>query len=388
MTIATRAAPEPAIAGVTPGKGLLTVDWPGGASDPFHYVWLRDNCPCARCRHTQTLERTYLFLDHATPSIRSARVHGNRCVEVEICPGVDDNIHVARFATGWLRAHVVEEAAARLRRHEPRKWDSTSLRRHLVHLGGRDYLDSDSGVRTWIEAVKVDGIVMLHDLRLDAGSLLEVARRIGPVRATNFGEVYDVVSMPKPNASAYTSLGLELHTDLPNWRAPPDVQLLFCLKSSVSGGESVFVDGFKVAEDLRLESPQAFAILSSQPVEFRFHDETCDIRHRSSVLELDREGRLMRVRFNNWLRTAADVSPEAVKNLYAALGEFWSRLRDSRYRFEARLEPGDLVAFDNNRVLHGRAPFDASGGERHLRGCYLNQEDVDSRLRMLERKAV
>lgn len=60
-------------------------------------------------------------------------------------------------------------------------------------------------------------------------------------------------------------------------------------------------------------------------------------------------------------------------------------LRDPHYHLDWRLEAGDLIAYDNNRVLHGRAAFDAQTGERHLQGCYLNAEDLTSRLRLLDR---
>jgi gamma-butyrobetaine dioxygenase len=52
-----------------------------------------------------------------------------------------------------------------------------------------------------------------------------------------------------------------------------------------------------------------------------------------------------------------------------------------------KLQPGELIAYDNNRVLHGRKSFDPSSGERHLQGCYMNMEDLDSALRLLERRA-
>ncbi len=45
---------------------------------------------------------------------------------------------------------------------------------------------------------------------------------------------------------------------------------------------------------------------------------------------------------------------------------------------------GDLVGFDNRRILHGRDAFE-SGGARHLRGCYADHDDNDSRLRVLRR---
>jgi gamma-butyrobetaine dioxygenase len=94
---------------------------------------------------------------------------------------------------------------------------------------------------------------------------------------------------------------------------------------------------------------------------------------------------LARVRFNNWLRGVLEMPQALVVPMYEALGKFWRMLRDSKYRLNLRLEPGDLISYNNNRVLHGRAPFDETSGERHLQGCYLNQEDVDSALRLLDR---
>jgi gamma-butyrobetaine dioxygenase len=180
-------------------------------------------------------------------------------------------------------------------------------------------------------------------------------------------------------------MGLELHTDLANWRFPPDVQLLCCLKSSVQGGESRFADGFRVAEDLRAADPEAFALLSTQPLEFRFHDESCDIRSSAPTFQLDHAGRLLRIRFNNWLRSTMSLPEPLLEPMYRALALLWRMLREPRYHLDLRLEPGDLIAYDNNRILHGRAAFDANSGERHLQGCYLNLEDVQSRLRLLDR---
>jgi gamma-butyrobetaine dioxygenase len=191
--------------------------------------------------------------------------------------------------------------------------------------------------------------------------------------------------MPNPNASAYTDIGLELHTDLANWRTPPDIQLLFCLKNSVVGGESVFADGFRIAEDLRTAHPEAFHLLSTHAIEYRFLDDDCDIRTTAPVLEVDREGQLTRIRFNNWLRGTLVVQESLVEPVYEALDTFWRLLRNPKYRLDLRLEPGHLIAYNNNRVLHGRAPFDGTSGERHLQGCYLNQEDVDSTRRLLDR---
>ena len=48
--------------------------------------------------------------------------------------------------------------------------------------------------------------------------------------------------------------------------------------------------------------------------------------------------------------------------------------------------PGDLMLFDNRRILHGREAFDAAEGRRWLRGCYLEREELASALRMAARR--
>lgn len=360
----------------------VTLRWDDGTVDLLRALWLRDNCACPQCRHPQALERTYMFIDHAAPSITSAREHADGMLEVHF--QTDAQTHVSKYTKGWLRAQSEVERAARAAQSRPLLWDA-GITPRLPCIEYTDYMRTQEGLRAWIEALKLHGIVLLRNVPPADGALLEVARHIGPVRASNFGEYYDVVSKPNPNASAYTPMGLELHTDLANWRSPPDVQLLFCLENSVRGGESVFADGFKVAEDLRTADPEAFRLLSSHPVEYRFHDESCDIRTMAPVIELDRDGRLARIRFNNWLRGVLEAPGSLVVPIYQALGKFWRMLRDPKYRLNLRLEAGDLISYNNSRVLHGRAPFDETSGGRHLQGCYLNQEDVDSALRLLDR---
>ena len=44
-----------------------------------------------------------------------------------------------------------------------------------------------------------------------------------------------------------------------------------------------------------------------------------------------------------------------------------------------------MSAFDNRRVLHGRAAFAQGSGRRHFQGCYIEREEVESRIRVLER---
>ena len=68
---------------------------------------------------------------------------------------------------------------------------------------------------------------------------------------------------------------------------------------------------------------------------------------------------------------------------YAAFAALMAHIRDSKYAIEYALKPGEMAVFDNQRVLHGRASFDPDSGERHLRGYYIEHNEINSRIRML-----
>lgn len=325
-----------------------------------------------------------MFIDHERPRIAHAALIAADILEVHFIQGTER--HVSRYDTAWLRQRCYSGAAGSQAQVERLLWDD-GLNGDVPTVAFQEFMETEAGLRKWVGAIRSHGIVLLQGVPQRPGKLLDVARRIGPVRPTNFGDHYDVISMPNPNAVAYTALGLELHNDLVNWRFPPDVQMLCCLKSSVTGGESLFADGFRVGEDLRAQDPEAFALLTQQPVEFRFHDANNDIRASAPMLALDQRGQLSQIRFNNWLRSSLQVSEELVAPMYEAIAKLWALLRDPHYHLNLKLLPGELIAYDNNRILHGRKSFDPSSGERHLQGCYLNMEDLDSAIRMSERRA-
>ena len=91
------------IARVEQDGTAVTLDWSDGRSSRFPALWLRDNCPCAECRHPQTMERTLMFIDHGPPRVTSASITGEGVLEVQF--GTGDAGHVSRYTPGWLRTH-------------------------------------------------------------------------------------------------------------------------------------------------------------------------------------------------------------------------------------------------------------------------------------------
>ena len=101
---------------------------------------------------------------------------------------------------------------------------------------------------------------------------------------------------------------------------------------------------------------------------------------------LDEHGALREVRFIPWLMAPLAAEPERFAPLYAALRRFAELTRDPRFQLRLKLTAGTMAAFDNRRILHGRAAFEPASGRRHFQGCYIEREEVESRIRVLERE--
>ena len=91
---------------------------------------------------------------------------------------------------------------------------------------------------------------------------------VGRVAETNYGPVFDVRSVPQPENLAYSDFGLGLHTDNPYREPVPGFQALHALLASPEGGDSLFADGFALAEHLRASTPVAFAASPTRPCRF------------------------------------------------------------------------------------------------------------------------
>ena len=104
------------------------------------------------------------------------------------------------------------------------------------------------------------------------------------------------------------------------------------------------------------------------------------------MIVLDGQGGFREVRINGFLRGPLNIPFDQVCDAYAAVRILFTRLRDPRYRMTFGYSPGDLVGYDNRRVLHAREAFEPTSGERWLQGCYVEREELTSRLRILARR--
>jgi gamma-butyrobetaine dioxygenase len=237
----------------------------------------------------------------------------------------------------------------------------------------------------WLEQYAALGFGLLRQVPTQPGQVAEVGDRLGYVRVTNYGRLFDVKSVPNPTNLAYTAVGLGVHSDNPYRHPSPGVQLLHCLESEAPGGDTLLVDGFHAAEILRREEPAAFVLLTRLPMNFRYADASTELRARQTLISVDGDDVVRAVHFNNRSADWLDAPADQAQAWYRAYRAFARILKRPELELIFRLEPGDCVVMQNDRTLHGRTAFDPGRGRRHLQGCYIDGDAMQSRLQVLRR---
>ncbi|WP_119462068.1 TauD/TfdA family dioxygenase [Rhodospirillaceae bacterium SYSU D60014] len=365
------------IASAGPWSSGTELRWSDGHTSRFHGLWLRDNCPCPNCVNPVTREQVFdisTVPEDVAPTAISVDEAGALLLNWP-------DGHESRYHPGWLRAHCYSvPATAKI---PVTTWGGGF---DIPTFDGRQVLDDDKALLEWLEALRSTGLTLLRKCPLELGAVEHFADRIAFLRETNFGRVFDVRSKVTPDSNAYTALELPLHTDLPTRELQPGLQFLLCRVNDATGGDSIMADGFRIAEALRIETPEHFRALTTLPMEFRNRAQTSDYRTRGPAIRLNDNGEITEIRLGNFLRGPMRVAEQDMPLLYAAYRRFMSMTREDRFRVSFRLNAGCMAAFDNRRVLHARSAFDPASGDRHLQGCYVDTDELLSRIRILRRE--
>jgi len=356
----------------------LSIEDGNGRHFGIHPIWLRERCQDTASMDLLTGQRLQdpsdLDLDLSLEAV-SESVPGQ--LRVKFSDG-----HEAEFAAG----DILAEAALPPGEHDVPAFELWTGALEDLPRAAWHANPSETELAGWLEAFLRYGFIIFSGVPTLHHSVLNVAHRFGFTRETNFGVVFDVRSVPNAIDLAYTALHLDPHTDNP-YRAPvPGVQLLHCLVNETRGGLSTLVDGYAVAEALRKRDPEAFRVLSTTPIRFRYRDAVTELTASAPPIELDLNGRVKTIHFSPRLDFVPLLPPDQLTAYYRARRVFDHLLRTAEFEIRFLLNGGDLVMFDNCRLLHGRTSFDPQDGLRHLQGCYIDIDGPRSLYRVLRRK--
>ncbi len=353
----------------------LAVQRGDGTLRPIHPLWLRERCNDPAARDALTGQRLYdpSDLDPQTAVVGVLEL-GAGSWQVSFADGM-----CGAFGAAEILAEM-PGAPSPLPARRP--WTAALAQPSRIAWSADP---SDHQLLRIAEAFLSQGFVIFSGVSQEPGTVLSVARTFGLPRDTNFGLLFDVRTQPSATDLAYTGLALDAHTDNPYRDPVPGIQLLHCLVNESTGGYSTLVDGYAVVEHLHETDRAAWDILTSTPVTFVYRDAGTELIHSAPMIELDSDGTFAGIRFSPRLDFVPLLDLHDLTAFYAARRTLDRLLRSVTFEIRFLLRPGDLVMFDNRRLLHGRTGFDPQQGIRHLQGCYIDMDGVHSRYRVLHR---
>jgi trimethyllysine dioxygenase len=262
---------------------------------------------------------------------------------------------------------------------EPQLWDAAS-----IGTGPRtaydDIVNSDEGMLEWLSNVIRYGFGLAVGVPATGEATKELLEKVAYIRRSIFGGFWEFEADMSKADTAYTNIELLSHTDATYSNDAP-VQLLHCLYFEGTGGESTIADSFMVAEELKKQNPKHYETLSTVLIPGQYIGDGAHLMAARPALRHDHNGRLVQVSFNNADRAPFLLPPDEMVAFYDAIRAFDDLSNEHRLQWRHQLEPGEAMLFDNWRVMHGRASYQ---GGRKLCGAYLNHEDVESKIRLLQ----
>ncbi len=358
---------------VVDGRRLRVHD---GSSTDIEPTWLRDRCACPDCRDIDSGQRLFDILD--LPS--DLRVASASVTEDEITVEFAPQSHTSVYDIRDLLA-----ADQPFPRGDERSETSKQLWRRAdeVAVAPRDWQEYLADPAPTLRQVVSTGFAVLTGTGTSERTVIEVAESFGFVRVTNYGDIFDVRIEPSPINLAFTSHAISPHTDNPYRDPVPTLQLLHCLVSSDGGGQSGLVDGFAAAAELRSSDTEAFAVLTTTPVDYAFESKDAHLAAHAPLIQLDALGRVVGIRFNNRSMRVPRLQARLNERFYAAYRRFAEIVNEPSAQLNFTLTPGDCLIFDNTRLLHARTAFETTGG-RHLQGAYADIDGLLSTLAITE----
>jgi trimethyllysine dioxygenase len=342
-----------------------------GKPTQLSWTWLRD--------HARD-ESSYLASANqrlVTPATIAAAGDGEASIDTdcnELIVRWPDGA-AATYSTEWLVSLVGQVETVTIG-SPPVAWSGGDLANRLVTLDFERLTTSDHELRRAVDHLWADGVITITDVPTDTAATRRVLERFGYIRTTIFGELWEFSSDGGFDDTASTPLEITPHTDGTYSHDAPGMLGLHCYTYEATGGENVFVDSQALAARL---APDALDVLRSTDIPGQYIGDGAHLMACRPALRYV-GGRLVQVSYNHHDRAPFVLPEPDMSQLYAALFEFDALANDPTIQFELAMRPGDMVLFDNWRVLHGRRAF---VGERHIAGGYINREDIESTTRRL-----
>eukprot|EP00434_Breviolum_minutum_P033287 symbB.v1.2.029451.t1/scaffold3186.1/size61749/4 len=369
---------------------------PDGETFQLDPLWLRERCLSKSSVDSITLQP--LWNPHELPlemSIQNA--------------SLDNNTIKVAFTDGHISEYKLEALVKELSdfRHSPIQPLAYKRPKPMVWSGDykmntynyHEVLNNEETKLKLTSDLLIAGAALIDGVPKEHGIVIEFGKNLSTLRQTEWGPFFNVRT--KPDAAlgaakrdlAYTPRAIGFHTDNPYRDPTPDFQLLHALEHCSCENEvpceacsvlNYLVDGFYIAQELQKENPENFDLLSDVPVRFENNggDGSSALIHVAPHLELDvadTEGKkaLKVVRFSAKSgQYAPPLDLQTTSKFYKARRRFSELAHEPKHAVTMQFKPGQILVFDNRRILHARSHILPSDGERWVQGAYIDRDGL------------
>jgi gamma-butyrobetaine dioxygenase len=374
-----------------------------GTGKIFDNIFLRDSCTCAQCVDTSTRQKRFDSADIPS-NIRIRDIKSKRGGDISLTWKHDVSgfgpDHTTILPYSWLKK-APHSPVTHAYQGGKQAWYADGLSNQMKTFDYNDYMSDDQTLFHLLQQLQTHGLAFIKNLPEAESSVIQTANRIGPLKNTFYGETWDVRSVSNAKNVAYTDVHLGFHMDLLYMQQPPRLQLLHCLRASEQGGVSLFSDSYLAMQQLYDLNQAAFWALVNTPVNFHYDNDnhhyfrsrrTFQLREGITKLPENTEKVWNYMEAVNWAppfqapfnHTNGNVAfAKSMRAWHEAAQIFRDLTEIPSHVHKQQMEPGECVIFDNRRILHARTAF--AGGERWLRGAYLDDDPYLSKMRVLER---
>lgn len=335
------------------------------------FIWLRDNCMCKQCYNHETFQKNV----EANPLFPTSYPENVDFTNPVLTIKWHDN-HITSYNIDWLIQNTYHE------HHNNRVdrvlWDKVILEgQPLPVVNYNEYMNTDDGLKKHLTNLLQFGFSIISGTRPNHDGTLEVSRRICHIMETFYGPSWQFTTNMEFKDTAYTKLALGAHTDNTYFNSPSGIQVFHVVEHTGEGGQTLLVDGFHAAENIRRQYPDSFDILTKVVVPHQYFDEQRKMRSLGTILKLHpTTGELLSIRYNPYdIAPLYTLSADQINTFYESYNKLGNEIKNPEHEFWIKLKPDMVLFVDNWRVLHGRSAFT---GSRHVSGCYLPYDDWTS----------
>lgn len=201
----------------------------------FHFVKLRDSCSCNRCVNPSTSQKLFETAD--IPENIQGNVSRNNMDGTVTVSWQNDIIGYENHLSVYP-SHFIEKTSFNSRtafnpgtRPIPRiPWNQEIMATHSTPCDYNTFLSSSSELFRTLSRLQAVGLIFLCNVPPDPDAINRIVNRIGIIRNTVYGSIWDVRSVPSPKNVAYTSTSLGFHMV----RAILNLLSIFCLAFTVT----------------------------------------------------------------------------------------------------------------------------------------------------------